>query len=125
MGKHTEPTWRSRPTTEDYKFAAAFLSFYTDIKTANRLVANMKDATATTRKAMDILRAADLKVLDKDDPRVELHLDEIDDGVPFSPVLLVASHPHLIVAAGYHRTCATFHRKVEGEVRCILVPWIG
>jgi hypothetical protein len=125
MGKKDQPMWLDKPRPEDYRSAANFLSLYTDVKTANRLVQNLKDAKPTQRTAMDVLRASGLKILDKDDPRVELHLDEIDDGVPFPPVLLVANHPHLIIAAGYHRACATFHRKVEGVVRCHVVPWIG
>jgi len=77
-----------------------------------------------TYKAKDILRAAELPLLARDDPEVARDLAKVKAGVKLSPVLLVRGVP-LWVADGYHRVCASYHLDEDAEIPCRIVARPG
>ena len=83
------------------------------------LLSRLRNSSTTRFKAKDIIRASREPLLRPDDPHVARDLKRIDDDEPLSPVLLVASEP-LIIADGYHRVCAVYHRDYDAEVHCRL-----
>jgi hypothetical protein len=72
--------------------------------------------------AKDLLRAAALPLLPRDEPHVDADLKRIQKAKPLAPVLLVrgdvaSAHP-LTVADGYHRICAVVYFDESAPVRC-------
>ena len=72
--------------------------------------------------AKDMLRAANLPLLPRDDPHVDEDLKRIQKAKPLAPVLLIrgdmASGLPLTVADGYHRICAVVYFDESAPVRC-------
>ena len=82
----------------------------------------MTAAPVEHRKAEDLLRASGLALLAPEDHHVARDLDKAHDGVGLSPVLLFrgdlrAGRP-LVVADGYHRTCASYHLDEDTDIPC-------
>jgi hypothetical protein len=72
--------------------------------------------------AKDILRAANLDCLPKNNAGVKKYLDRFEDGEEIDRVLLMmGNYPNpLIVAEGYHRTCACYIRDEKTPVGAFL-----
>ncbi len=72
--------------------------------------------------AKDLLRAAELPLLPRDDPHVDEDLKRINKGKPLAPILVVrgdfALGLPLVVADGYHRICAVCYFDESAPVRC-------
>ena len=90
----------------------------------DELVAALRVARPMHQKAKDILRAAGLRLLPRDNPHVASDLDKIGKGKPLSPVLLVrgdliTGRP-LQIADGYHRVCASYHTEENTDIPCLL-----
>ena len=84
-------------------------------------------AVAEYRKAKDIVRAARLPLLPRNNPGVKRHLGKVADGKLLSPVLLVrgdvtADRP-LHIADGYHRVCAAYWLDENCPVACRLADF--
>ena len=102
--------WAEKGEAEDFDAAVKFLSLLFLDSKAKALVKSLRNAKPVEHAAKDLLRAAQLPLL----PRDELHVDEdlkrIHKGKALAPVLLVrgemANGLPTMVADGYHRICA-------------------
>lgn len=117
--------WKDEPESEDVPAAVSYLSLLVGAHTAAALGRGL----AKRRKlrhfaAKDILRAAGLPLLPRDDSEVEADLQKVAVGTRLSPVLLVAGEP-LWVADGYHRICASYYLDEKTEVPCRIVARDG
>lgn len=125
--------WLNKPEDHDYGAAADYLELIADVPAIQQLAKEMAIAAARGRvvqkHAKDILRAAQLKVLDADDPYVLKDLAKIKKGVALSPVLLVRGNfgdgRPLVIADGYHRVCASYHHDPDTRVPAVLVDYDG
>ena len=121
MGKG-DVTWKKNPEDVDYKAASDFLNLLWPDASARRLVRALCKASTIERSAKDLLRAANLPLLERDDPHVEDDMDKIRKGKPMAPVLLIrgniAKGSPLVIADGYHRICAVCHFDEDAPIRC-------
>jgi len=98
---------------------------FTTGKTADKLVNQMVTGTPRNFKAKDILRASGLQLLPPTDPHVADSLAKIANGIPLQPVYAVKgdikSGKPLVIADGYHRTCAVFHTDPSTDIPTMVV----
>jgi hypothetical protein len=117
--------WMDTPEEHDYPAAFDYLSLLMSDAAAAALVAKLKAAALTHRKAKDILRASGLPVLPRDNAHVAHDLKKIRDGKKLSPVLLVRGDRSvaiaLTIADGYHRICASWHTDENAQIPCRMV----
>jgi hypothetical protein len=122
MGK---VSWKSEPDEHDYPAATAYLSLIADAAQTDDLVGRLKTASVDYHKAKDVLRAATLPLLAKDNPHVAADLKKIAQNTRLSPVLLVrgdlTSGAPLQIADGYHRVCASYHVDENTDIPCHIV----
>ena len=117
----TSEHWKDEPEKQDYPAARSYLSLLVDPGAAKRAAKALEQDPDTARyKAKDLLRAAGLALLPRDDPEVEKDLAKVEAGTKLSPVLLVRGDP-LWVADGYHRICASYHLDEDAEIPCRIV----
>jgi hypothetical protein len=95
--------WAPEVANHDYTAAEAYLSLKLADDKVAKIVARLRDAPLTTRRANDILRAAGLTAAPLDDPGVIKDLIKIVEGRPISPVLVVGGKRRADIADGYHR----------------------
>ena len=118
----TEVAWKSEPENHDYPAAASYLSLIAPDDLVGQLVKRLKKASASRYKAKDILRAAGLPLLDRDNPHVAADLRKIAEAKELSPVLLVrgdlTTGVHAQIADGYHRVCASYHVDENTDIPC-------
>jgi hypothetical protein len=113
--------WKVEPEKQDFPAAESFLSLMVGPAAARKLVDALRRKRALKHfAAKDILRAAGLPLLGKDDPEVASDLQKVRFGKKLSPVLLVQGIP-LWVADGYHRVCASYHLDEKVAVPCRVV----
>jgi putative Mg2+ transporter-C (MgtC) family protein len=105
----SELNWSESEEGQDFKAAFKFLSLLCSERKANALVESLRGAKVVDHAAKDLLRAAQLPLLPRDEPHVDDDLKRIQKGKPLAPVLLIrgdlASGLPLMVADGYHRIC--------------------
>lgn len=121
----TEPTavhWLRAPEEHDYPAAASYLALLAAPDAVAALVEALRAAPTVTFKAKDVLRAAGLTLLPKDDFHVASDLKKIKAGKGLAPVLLVrgdlTAGVALQVADGYHRVCASYYVSETTDVPC-------
>jgi hypothetical protein len=113
--------WKDEPEAQDFPAAESYLSLLIGPAAAARLAKAMRKQRALQHfAAKDILRAAGLPLLGRDDSEVAADLDKVKHGRKLSPVLLVHGTP-LWVADGYHRVCASYHLDEKIPVPCRIV----
>jgi hypothetical protein len=113
--------WKAKPETQDFPAAQSYLSLLVGSAQASRLAEALRSESELQHyAAKDILRAAGLPLLDRDDSEVLADLEKIRRGKKLSPVLLVQGIP-LWIADGYHRVCASYHLDEKARVPCRLV----
>ncbi len=119
--------WLDDPEDHDYDAAADYLTMLAAEGEVANVVAALKTAKATTRKAKDILRAAQLPLLPESNAHVRADLSKISDGKKLSPILLVRGDVHngapLQIGDGYHRVCASYLTDENTDIPCRLVTW--
>jgi hypothetical protein len=117
----TAVTWLEMPEHHDYGAAEEYLLLVLSPKHAEEAVAQLRHARHTRSwKAKDIIRASEVQPLPADNPGVAAKLAKIDAGRPLSPILLVQREDApLIIADGYHRTCAVHLLDESGEVPAV------
>ncbi len=119
--------WMTEPEEHDYPAAASYLSLLAPADQVDALVAALRAASVEHRKAKDILRAARLPLLPRDNPHVATDLEKIKNKTALSPVLLVRGDLTTARAAqiadGYHRVCASFHTDENTDIPCRLVSF--
>jgi hypothetical protein len=114
--------WKKKPEPEDYQGALSFLTLiFPDAKSKSLLRALHKTENIE-RAAKDLLRAAGLPLLARDEPHVDEDLKKIHKGKALAPVLLVRGDMSkgvpLIVADGYHRICAICYYDESAPIPC-------
>jgi hypothetical protein len=116
--------WKSAPEDHDYPAAVAYLSLLAEPGEVANLLSLLRGASAQHFKAKDILRAAGLPLLPRDNPHVAADLHRIAHGSQLSPVLLVrgelGSGRPLQIADGYHRVCASYYTEENTDIPCRL-----
>ncbi len=114
--------WAEKGEAQDFDAAVKFLSLLCLDSKAKALVKSLRNAKLVEHAAKDLLRAAQLPLL----PRDELHVDEdlkrIHKGKALAPVLLIrgdmANGLPTIVADGYHRICAVCYFDESAPIPC-------
>jgi hypothetical protein len=112
--------WLHEPEDHDFPAAADYLELHFPKDVAAAVVTKLRKAETVTKKAKDVLRAAQLPLLDRDNTHVREDLKKVKEGKKLSPILLVAGQP-LIIADGYHRVCAVYALSEDLEIPCRLV----
>ncbi len=113
--------WLAEPEAHDFPAAADYLELLMPPKEAALVVAKLKKVPTIQKKAKDILRASQLPLLPRDNLHVAANLKKFRKGKKLSPLLLVRSQQHLIIADGYHRICASYYLSEDLDVPCRLV----
>ncbi|MCV7204163.1 hypothetical protein B7435_12345 [Mycolicibacterium peregrinum] len=118
--------WLDKPETHDYPAAADYLELIADKEAVSAIIDSLRSGTVTHKKAKDILRAAGLPLLPKDNAHVKADLQKVDQGTALSPILLVrgrlSSAVPLQIADGYHRVCASYYVDESTDIPVILAP---
>lgn len=88
------------------------------------ITAEWRASQVVTYKAKDMLRAARLSLLPRDNPHVASDLKKIEAKVALSPVLLVrgdSAHGVVLqIADGYHRVCASYLTDENTDIPCLI-----
>jgi hypothetical protein len=113
--------WKSAPAEEDFPAAYNYLSLMLPRKRVDRILEDFQLAPVIKRQADDILRASLLPLLPRDDRLVVHELEKMKKKERIVPILLVQAQP-LIIADGYHRTCAVYYEGDEIMIHCCMVP---
>lgn len=120
-----EVSWKAEPEEHDYPAAASYLSLIANAAEVDELVERLKGGAITHYKAKDMLRAAALPLLPKDNPHVAADLKRTTDREHLSPVLLVrgslTSGVPLHIADGYHRVCTSYYVDENTDIPCRIV----
>ena len=101
--------WLADVAEHDYEAAYNYLSLKFDNERADEVVANLKKAKLTSRRANDILRATGLPALPLTDPGVQRDLLKLLNGEKLSPVLVCDQKPGADIADGYHRVSLAYN----------------
>ena len=116
--------WLEKPEAHDFPAAADYLALLADSHTVDELTDRLRAGDVAHKKAKDILRAAQLRLLPVDNPHVAADLTKIKKGQPLSPILLVrgdfVTGVPLQIADGYHRVCASYHTDENTDIPVIL-----
>jgi hypothetical protein len=114
--------WSEEEEDEDFEAALKYLSLLCPDTKARALVKSLRAAKLIEHAAKDLLRAAQLPLLPRDEPHVDQDLKRIQKGKALAPVLLVRGKVGnglpLVVADGYHRICAVVYFDESAPVRC-------
>jgi hypothetical protein len=117
--------WKREPEDHDFPAALDYLTLILPAEAADPLVDALRRAETIHRKAKDLLRASQLRLLPATNPHVRSDLKKIRRGQALSPVLLVrgdvVSGRPLQVADGYHRICASYLTDENLEIPCRMV----
>ena len=118
----SELNWSEQEEDEDFEAAFKYLSLLRPDAKAQALVKSLRGSKLVEHAAKDLLRAAQLPLLPRDEPHVDQDLKRIQKGKALAPVLLVrgdmANGLPLVVADGYHRICAVVYFDESAPVRC-------
>lgn len=114
--------WSKKGEASDFDAARDFLSLlYSDAK-AKALIESLRKAKLVNHAAKDLLRAAQLPLLARDEPHVDEDLKRIHKGKSLAPILLIRGDMTrglpLIVADGYHRICAVCYFDESAPIPC-------
>jgi hypothetical protein len=119
--------WLEKPEAHDFPAAADYLALLADPQTVDQLTEKLRSGSIVHKKAKDILRAAQLRLLPVDNPHVATDLSKIKKGQPLSPILLVRGDfvigAPLQIADGYHRVCASYHTDENTDIPVVLAIW--
>jgi hypothetical protein len=117
--------WKKKPEAEEYQGALSFLLLICPDAKARRLLDSFRKAQTVEHAAKDLLRAANLPLLPREDSHVGEDLTRIRKGKDLAPVLLVRGDilqgVPLVVADGYHRICAICYYDENAPIPCRLV----
>jgi hypothetical protein len=108
--------WAADVATHDYAAAEAYLSLKLGEEKVAKVVGRLRRAPLTTRRAVDILRAAGLAAAPLDDPGVMKELVKAIEGTKLSPVLVVGAKKQADIADGFHRVSLVYRLDPYTEV---------
>jgi hypothetical protein len=121
-----EVLWGDEPDEHDYPAAADYLALLATAEQIGEIVAALKKAPVTHKKAKDLLRASRLALLPKDNPHVQRDLKKIKNGKRLSPILAVRGDLDtglaMQIADGYHRVCASYYTDENTDIPVRIVP---
>lgn len=118
------PRWRTDVADTDLTAALAYLTLLMDDDVAAIIVENLRSQEVIHRRQpLDLLRAAELPLLPRDDHHVTGELARIADGRKLSPVLYLRGNVRRppVIVAGYHRICASYHCDPTADIVLKLV----
>ena len=119
--------WLDAPEDQDFSGALSYLTLICDPITAQRLVDEFSEAAVIEVKAKDIMRAAQLSLLEKENFHVSKDLEKIREKTPLSPILLIRGNASksisLVIADGYHRACAVYWFDEDAYLKVRIVDW--
>jgi hypothetical protein len=114
--------WTKKGQAADFDAAKNFLSLLVSDAKAKALVRSLRKTRLIDHAAKDLLRAAQLPLLPRDEPHVDNDLKRIHKGKPLAPILLIRGDMTrglpLIVADGYHRICAVCYFDESAPIPC-------
>jgi hypothetical protein len=114
--------WTTQGAASDFEAARKYLSLLASDAKVDALVKALRSTKLVDHAAKDLLRAAQLPLLPRDEPHVDADLKRIHKGKPLAPILVVrgdfALRLPLVVADGYHRICAVWYFDENAPVRC-------
>ena len=113
--------WKDDVAEHDYAAAQAYLSLKLTAAETDKVVARLREAELTARRANDILRACGLTAAPLDDPGVVKDLIKVIEGKPLSPILVVGGAGGTDIADGFHRVSLVYRIDPYGEVPLKLV----
>jgi len=115
--------WLEQPEEHDYPAAASYLSLIYRDDYVKEYIADLKIVEVVEFKAKDIFRASGLSLLGVSNSHVKKNTKKIEEGVKFSPLLLVRSalNGKVVVADGYHRLCAIYAYNEDSLIKCKIV----
>lgn len=114
-----QPRWREDVDETCFISAFKYLTLFMDDELALFVTEQLRDQrNVLTIKARDLLRAADLPLLDRANVHVTHELVTITNGVKLSPVLCLQGDRKRkpLIADGYYRVCAAYHCDPDIEV---------
>lgn len=100
--------WKDQPDEANFRAAATFLSLFMTGQLVSQCVSALRTVGTRQYNPHDLLRASRLKPAKSGDLVYQNELAKVEAGEPWSPVLLVATYPRLIIADGYHRTSVAY-----------------
>jgi hypothetical protein len=114
--------WSNKGDAGDFDAAERYLALLTSNSEAKALVSDLRKVHPIEHPAKDLLRAAQLPLLPRDEPHVDQDVKRIDKGKGLPPVLLIrgdmAQGLPLTIADGYHRICAVIYFDESAPVSC-------
>ena len=117
--------WTNKGEAEDFDAAANYLALLTSDVKAKAVARELRKSRPVEHAAKDLLRAARLPLLPRDEPHVAEDLKRIEKGKPLPHVLVVRGDMGrglpLVVADGYHRICAVVYFDENAPVSCRVV----
>lgn len=117
--------WTNKGEAEDFGAAASYLSLLTSDARAKAIARDLRKSRPVEYAAKDLLGAAQLPLLPRDEPDVDEDLKRIAKGKRLPHVLLVRGDRSrglpLVVADGYHRICAVVYFDENAPVSCRIV----
>ncbi len=117
--------WLEKAEPHDFPAAADYLALLAEATAVTVLTERLRAGSVVHKKAKDILRAAQLRLLPVDNPHVAADLSKIKKGQPLSPILLVrgdfTTGVQLQIADGYHRVCASYHTDENTDIPVVIV----
>ncbi len=108
--------WLDDVAEHDYAAAEAYLSIKLKKDRVAKLIERLRDASVTTRRANDILRAAGLAPAPLDDPGVMKDLIKVIEREQLSPVLVIRDKDGADIADGFHRVSLVYRIDPYGVV---------
>ena len=118
-----EIKWEKSLNKEHVKASSDFLTLLFEKKEVERMAQKLEKHKKDLQKfkAKDILRASNTQLLPETNEDVRNEFRKIVRGEKLFPVALVRCAGRLLIADGYHRTCAAYYLNKDMEVHCILV----
>ena len=95
--------WSNKSDDADLRAALKYLSLLAPAVEAQAMVQSLRHAKPVDHAAKDLLRAAGLPLLPREEPHVDEDLKRIEKGKPLAPVLAVRG-------ARYHPDCRSSSR---------------
>jgi hypothetical protein len=121
--------WSNKGEDADFGAASKYLALLCKAAETEAIVRSLRRAKPVEHAAKDLLRAAQLPLLPRDDPHVDADLKRIQKGKPLPPVLLVRGDlkrgAPLLVADGYHRICAICYFDESAPIPCRITSIAG
>jgi hypothetical protein len=113
--------WAKQVADHDYAAAESYLSLKLSVDAVEKVVAQLRKAKLTTRRANDIIRSSGLSPAPLDDPGVVKDLIKVIQGKELSPVLVAALPGGTDIADGFHRVSLVYRLDPYGAVPLKLV----